>query len=194
MRTWVRVRVMGLGQRSQAQRSVMALLKVHVRGACAGTRTWVAHNTLDRLRVVVRTADGADGETHLAHNVLRTTWKWQVLLTTVAAAHTRTAKVILVLVTAIVAALLRLVLLLLQGLVHRWTRRRARRDADAMLHLCLLLQRLELVECKVLQQRRARLVCEEDAEHLVSSIRQELLRVARVGDGLALLRVAASNQ
>lgn len=46
---------------------------------------------------------------------------------------------------------------------------------------------------EVLQQRRPGRMSEENAQHLVASLNRQLLCVARVGNGLLLLRVSETN-
>lgn len=53
-----------------------------------------------------------------------------------------------------------------------------------------LLIHTHLIEGEVLQQRRPRWVAVEDTEHLLASLREQLLGVAGVRHWLTLLRVA----
>jgi len=58
-----------------------------------------------------------------------------------------------------------------------------------LLDLLLLLHRLELIECEVLQERGTCRVRKENAEHFVPSFREQFLRITRVSHRLAFLGV-----
>ena len=58
-----------------------------------------------------------------------------------------------------------------------------------LLDLLLLLHRLELIECEVLQERGTCRVRKENAEHFVPSFWEQFLRITRVSHSLAFLGV-----